>query len=160
MSKQFRGKRVNLKRDITIEATPDAIFPLLCPVREGEWADGWVGKAIFSESGLAEVNGVFASEHVGEDDTIWFVTKRDATTHEIEFVYFVPKIQVVRLLMRVAPVSATKSTLSVDYIRTGISEAGNEFIDNSGPHFEKMMADWEASMNHYLKTGTLLKDRH
>jgi len=24
-----------------IHAPPQAVFPLLCPVREGEWLDGW-----------------------------------------------------------------------------------------------------------------------
>ena len=24
-----------------IDASPDLIFPLLCPVREAEWIDGW-----------------------------------------------------------------------------------------------------------------------
>jgi hypothetical protein len=160
MTKQFHGKRAILTRDITIEATPAAIFPLLCPVREGEWAEGWVGKAIYAESGLAETNGVYASEHGGEEDTIWFVTRRDEAKHEIEFVYFVPKMQVVRLLIRLTPAGVAKTTLSVEYIRTGISEAGNEFIDNSAAHFDTMMTEWEASMNHYMKTGTMLKESH
>jgi len=157
MNNGFHGKRAILARDITIEATPEAIFPLLCPVREGEWAPGWVGKAIYAESGVAETNGVYASEHGGEDDTIWFVTKRDETNHEIEFVYFVPKMQVVRLLVGLTPKNADQTTLSVEYIRTGITEAGNEFIENSQSHFDTMMTEWEESLNHYMKTGTLLK---
>jgi len=160
MNSSFEGQRVILSRVITIDSSPQKIFPLLCPVREGEWVDGWVGKPIFSSSGYAEENGVFATEHPGQDDTIWFVTRRDTATHEIEFVYFAPPIQVVRLFVEVTPVSANKSTISVRYIRTGISEAGNEFIRNSGPHFDKMMTDWELTLNHYIKTGELLKESH
>jgi hypothetical protein len=160
MSTQFTGKRKTLTRTIVIHSTPDAIFSLLCPVRETEWVDGWVGNAVFSKSGYAEENGVFATKHEGEEDTIWFVTKRDTTAHEIEFVFFVPRIQVVRLLVRLAPRSANETALSVEYIRTGISEAGNEVIDNSDAHFDTMMTSWEASMNHYMKSGELLKEAH
>lgn len=160
MATQFKGKRNILNRTITIDATPDAIFPLLCPVRETEWVDGWIGNAVFSKSGYAEENGVFSTEHDGEDDTIWFVTKRDAAAHEIEFVYFVPRIQVVRLVVRLAPLSADETALSVEYIRTGISDAGNDVIEKSDSHFDAMMTAWEASMNHYIKTGELLKEVH
>jgi hypothetical protein len=160
MSNQFKGQRAILTRTISIDSTPGAIFPLLCPVREGEWADGWVGKPVFSVSGYAEENGLFATEHAGEEDTLWFVTKRDTTTYEIEFVYFAPHVQVVRLTIRVTPQSADKSNISVKYIRTGISEAGNEFIKNSGAHFDKMMTEWKTSLNHYMKTGELLKQSH
>jgi hypothetical protein len=138
---------------------PDTIFPLLCPVREG-WVDGWVGKPVFSSNGCAEENGVFATEHQGEDDTIWFVTKHDSTRHEIEFVYFVPGVQVVRLFIQVIPVSVDRSRVSVKYIRTGISEAGNAFIRTCGARFNQMMTEWERTLNHYISTGELLKESH
>ena len=160
MSGQFTGQRAVLTRVITIDSTPDTIFPLLCPVREGEWVDGWVGRAIYSSSGYAEEDGVFATEHPGDDDTIWFVTKRDSVKQEIEFVTFVPRVQVFRLFVRVLPVSAGKSSISVRYIRTGISEAGNDFIANSGAHFDKMMVEWERTLNHYIRTGKMLKEFH
>jgi hypothetical protein len=160
MNGKFEGQRAILGRVITIDSAPDAIFPLLCPVREGEWVDGWIGRSVFSSSGYAEENGVFATEQSGEDDTIWFVTKRDSAMHEIEFVTFVPRVQVFRLFVRVIPVSASRSNISVRYVRTGISEAGNEFIRNSAAHFDTMMTDWERTLNHYIKTGKLLKESH
>lgn len=42
-----------------IQAAPDAVFPLLCPVREAERIPGWDPVAVFSESGFAEVDCVF-----------------------------------------------------------------------------------------------------
>ena len=41
---------------------------------------------------------------------------------------------------------------------TALSEAGNRLVDAfSEESFVKDMQFWEASMNHYLKTGTKLK---
>ena len=160
MTSKFQGLRATLTRDILIEAGPEAVFPLLCPVREGEWIDGWIGKAVFSNSGVAEENGVFATEHGGEDDTIWYVTRRDPAKYVIEFVYFVPREQVVRLQVRLKALAEHRTRLSVEYIRTAITEAGNEFIRNADQHFEKTMSRWEASMNHFFTTGTLLAAGH
>ena len=44
-----------------IEAPPDSVFPLLCPVREAEWLAGWseVLEMVHSDSGLAEDGCVF-----------------------------------------------------------------------------------------------------
>ena len=40
-------------------AEPEKVFPLLCPVREKDWLDGWNYKMIYSKSGLIEKNCVF-----------------------------------------------------------------------------------------------------
>lgn len=154
------GERVTLERQITIDATPHMIFPLLCPVREGEWLDGWVGKPIFSDSGYAEENGVFATEHAGESDTIWFVTTRDPAAHRIEFIVFIPQLQVVRLHVQVNAVAPGTSTIGVRYIRTGLSDAGNEAVRAAAAQFDAMMTNWERTMNHFLKTGTMLPAGH
>src|SRR5882672_10992531 len=40
-------------------ASPAKVFPLLCPVREAEWADGWLPELVISSSGVAECACVF-----------------------------------------------------------------------------------------------------
>ncbi len=53
-----RAERTPLVRSYVqrIDASPEAVFPLLCPVREGEWLEGWAEtcEVIWSASGLAE----------------------------------------------------------------------------------------------------------
>ncbi len=46
-------KRIK-KHMMKIDACPEVVFPLLSPVREAEWIDGWSCEMIHSESGLAE----------------------------------------------------------------------------------------------------------
>lgn len=156
----FRGRRAVTTHVQTIEAGPDAVFPLLCPVRESEWLDGWAGRPVHAESGLAEENGVYATDHAGESEpTIWLVTKRDPAAREIELVYFVPGLQVARLTLRVAEAAEGRSSVHVRYVRTGISEEGNRQVAESTTptRFGESMRHWEASMNHYLATGRRLK---
>jgi hypothetical protein len=145
-----------------IEGPPDRVFPLLCPVREAQWLDGWVGRPIHAETGVAELGGVFATEHADQaEPTIWLITRHDRETHEIAFAYFVPGQQVVQLEIRAAARGVAGSTLHIEYMRTGISEAGNERLagDASSGRFDDRMRHWKAAMNHYLATGELLKEQ-
>ena len=49
----------------TINASPEIVFPLLCPVREVEWLDGWEYKMIYCVSGLIEKGAVFSTANTG-----------------------------------------------------------------------------------------------
>ena len=40
-------------------ASPAEVFPLLCPVREADWLDGWDPLEVWSRSGVAEPDCVF-----------------------------------------------------------------------------------------------------
>jgi len=51
---EFKAKRNTYSYRQIIHARPDVVFPLLCPVREAEWLDGWDYKMIYSESGVVE----------------------------------------------------------------------------------------------------------
>lgn len=159
----FRGERTVDRHTQTIHASPDRIFPLICPVREAEWAQGWNGKPVFAASGFAEENGVFATEHGGENEpTIWLITRRDPLAHETEFVYFIPGRQVVRLAIGIKPIGEDRSNVDITYIRTGISDEGNAMVSQAqrSGAFEKTMKEWEDAMNHYLTTGRLLEATH
>lgn len=52
----------------TAPATPEEIFPLLCPVLEYEWLDDWSCQMLYSESGVAEQGVAFRTNiQVGEN---------------------------------------------------------------------------------------------
>lgn len=156
---QFTARRSVTTYVQTIHAAPERVFPLLCPIREAEWLDGWSARVVHAESGLAEEDGVFATDHAGEEDpTIWIVTKRDESTGEIEMVYFAPRLQVVHLTLRVARDGEAQSKVHVRYVRTALSEEGNRAVAESTTptRFGESMKHWEAAMNHYLATGRRL----
>lgn len=155
----FRGERAVKSYKQTINASPNTVFPLLCPIRQAEWADGWIGKVIYAASGYAEKDGVYATEHGEKDDTIWVITKRDASAHEVEFVYFVPGNRVVRLTISVKSIGRDKSNVYITYVNTGLSEEGNKEIAQrfTDASFNQRMAEWEQAMNYFLETGKVLK---
>ena len=69
----FVPQRITRTYRQTINAPPEKVFPLLCPVREAEWLDGWCYNMTYSASGLVEKGAVFSTPAEGEADTVWIV---------------------------------------------------------------------------------------
>ncbi len=55
-----------------LDAPPELVFPLLCPVRETEWVIDWKPKVVFSESGLAEADCVFITPGIPFNSSIMY----------------------------------------------------------------------------------------
>jgi hypothetical protein len=155
---KFKAERITRTYRQTIDATPEKVFPLLCPVREAEWLDGWRYSMIYSESGLVEEGAVFSTPSEGEEDTVWIVTKHDTKTYEVDFARFTPKSRTCILKIAVTPKDEHSSYVNVSYTYTGIATAGIGFIDRfTAQAFRDAVSFWEASMNYFLKTGKKLK---
>ncbi len=154
----FVAKRVTRTYTQHILAAPNAVFPLLCPVREAEWLDGWDYKLIYSTSGYAEEGCVFTSKQTDEPDTIWLTTEHDEQSHRVEFARVTPESRVakVNISLRANPDETTSADIS--YTITALNETGNEFVDGyTEQSFVQGMQWWEKSMNHFLKTGEKLR---
>jgi hypothetical protein len=141
-----------------IEAAPERVFPLLCPVREREWLDGWECELLHSRSGLAEEGCVFRTRWDDFPETVWIVTLHDGETGRVEFARVTPGLVATRLLLRVEAAGAG-TALHVLYAHTPLSAEGAAFVEKEyAPEaFERSMTWWERSMNHFLKTGRMLR---
>ena len=158
MIMDFKSKRIIRKYCQTINATPEKIFPLLCPVREAEWLDGWKYEMIYSESGLVEEGCVFSTSHEKEEDTVWIVTLHDPENYKVEFTRFTHQSRVCVLKIAVRPKDRNSSFVDISYKYTTITPAGNKFIDHfTEEEFLEAVKFWEDSMNYFLKTGKRLK---
>ncbi len=51
-------RRTSFTAQRTFDATPEEIFPLLCPTTELDWLPGWNCELLHSQSGYAELNCV------------------------------------------------------------------------------------------------------
>ena len=153
----FTPKRLTRRYTQTIDAAPERVFPLLCPVREAEWLDGWRYTMIRSESGLAEAGAVFTTPGDDEPDTVWIVTTHDPARHIVEFVRFTHQSRVCVLRIAVRPSGERRSLVDVAYTYTSVTPAGNGFIDAATEEsFLGAVTFWERSMNHWLATGRRL----
>ena len=138
----------------SINAEPDEVFPLLCPVRELDWAPGWQPDWVISECGLVEQGCVFQTpgddSHKTETAT-WVVTRHDPAGLEVEMLKIIPQHTVTKLQVSLQADGQGRTRSTVVYEYTALGPEGRRFVDNCDQAwYEKLMHHWETAMNHYL----------
>lgn len=153
----FISKSIGLRRKQLNTGTPAEVFPLLCPVREADWIDGWTYEMIFSVSGIAEKGCVFITPATGENRTAWYITKHDAELLQVAFVRVTPGEMVVAIDIQLTDNGDGTTTADIMYEYTALSEEANRWIElDAVAAFKANMDYWENAINHYLITGTKL----
>ena len=155
---EFKGIQVSKTYQQVNQAAPEVVFPLLCPVREKSWLDGWDYTMIYSVSGLIEEGCVFSTPHHGKHNTIWYVTVCDKVNYKIEFVRVTPEEEVVRINIGLTGRDDGTTTTTITYQYTALNEEKNEWLKTQfEDSFRESMIWWEKAINHYLRTGKMLK---
>ena len=137
-------------------APPDRVFPLLCPVREADWIHDWDPLAVWSSSGVAEVDCVFVMPGTPEP-SIWYVTRHEPDRGFVEMLKIVPEMTACRLSIQLAATN-TGCDATITYSHTSLGAQGDAFVASfTEAFYEKFMREWETQMNHYLVTGEAMK---
>ncbi|MCB2223996.1 MAG: SRPBCC family protein [Actinobacteria bacterium] len=151
----YRSRRATRTWAHRLAAPPSQVFPLLCPVREYDWIEGWECEMVFTDSGVAEDGCVFTRT----DDTgpaVWTVSRYEPD-ERIEFVIVTPGSHVQRLDIAV---EAEPGGSRVHWRRTitSLDPAGEAAVaaleDGS---WDAAMAMLERMLAHYCATGEMLR---
>lgn len=145
----------SVKRTYTqsINSSPDKVFPLLCPVREKEWVQGWDPELIITKSGFAENDSIFVTKH-GDEKNYWIITRHDPVNYELEMLIINPEITVGKLEIKLHKDEDEKTKADVSYTYTSLSSEGDEFVKNyTEEKYVGFMETWEEEINHFLLTG-------
>ena len=153
----FDALRKTKEMTMAINAAPERVFPLLCPVREYEWIAPWQCDIVYSDSGIAENNCVFATDLPDRGGPeIWTVSRYEPN-HRIEFVRFTTGEKIVKLDIVLTPTASGHCEILWRKVFTGLSEEGNRVIDTlAGNQFDIETSMIEKMLNHYLDTGRRL----
>jgi hypothetical protein len=142
-----------------IVAGPEQVFPLLCPVREADWIEGWDPRLVVSDSGLAERDCVFVTDSSSEE-AIWYITRHEPERGFVEMVKITPQVTACRLTiqLRAAEVDGQAGCeATVSYSHTSLGPEGDAFVAGFSEEFyEGFMKDWEGRLNHFLRHGSAL----
>jgi hypothetical protein len=142
--------RVERRYTQKLHGRPDDVFPLLCPVREQEWVEGWNPLVVYSLSGFAENNCIFTT---GDEkpDSIWVITEFDSERHKLSIVKVTPGMTVAQISISLSQDAAGHTNADVVYLYTAISPDGEQFVNNySEEFFEKFMQYSEQALNSFL----------
>ncbi len=138
-----------------INAAPQEVFPLLCPVREVDWVNGWVPRLVLSESGVVERGCVFVMPDQ-PDDSIWVVTAWKPDDFAVDFVKVTPGLTVGQIEIRLHPLEQNHTRADITYTYTAVSTAGKDFVARfTDESYQGFMKEWELELNHYLEHGTM-----
>jgi hypothetical protein len=137
----------------TLQAPPVKVFPLLCPVREAEWADGWDPELVVSSSGVAERDCVFITpdKHA---NAIWYITRHEPEKWFVEMLKILPAVTACRLTIHLSE-NGDGCLADVTYSHTSIGPAGDDFIAKfTAAYYQEFMQVWEKELNYFLKTSS------
>ncbi|HEY5530212.1 MAG TPA: hypothetical protein VIL51_12310 [Thermoleophilia bacterium] len=133
-------------------APPEDVFPLLCPVREAEWAHDWAPTTVHSYSGVAEQDCVFVTPSEAGDE-VWMITRHEPERWLVEMVMVAPSVVTNRLTIGLRPCD-DGCLADVCYRKTSLGPAGDEEIAQlTEAAWAAFMTTWEQEMNDYLQSG-------
>ena len=143
----------------TVEGNREEIFPLLCPVREKEWLQGWDYDMIYSESGYAEKGCIFETNN-DYGNYRWIITKHDSNNFGIQFVKTIKEtlVVIIDIDLEEENIKLTKCKIQYTFIALGDEASKHMYEENSEEDFNRHMKKWEDSLNYYLKQGLMLRD--
>lgn len=145
----------SVKRSYTqsINSSPDKVFPLLCPVRESEWVNGWDPELVITKSGFAEKDAIFITKKENEK-SYWVITRHDPVNYEIEMYIVTPGMTIGKLEIKLKKDGDTRTKADISYSFTSLSSKGDEFVKNyTKEKYVNFMKIWEKELNLYLLTG-------
>jgi len=132
-------------------AGPAEVFPLLCPVREADWIDGWDPLVVITESGVAEPDCVFVTPAVPHD-AIWYITRHEPESGSIQMLKITPGVTACRLDIK-AGAARGGAEATISYTHTSLGPEGDEFVKAfTAQYYLLFMQEWEARINRYLAT--------
>lgn len=138
-----------------LEGSSGQVFALLCPVREAEWIVGWDPPLVVSRSGVAERDCVFTTA-AQPADAIWYITRHEPESGFVEMLKITPQVTACRLTIQVRA-TGIGSEAEVTYMHTSLGPAGDAFVAAfTEESYRQFMQDWEARVNHFLRTGSAL----
>ena len=140
-----------------LNASPPAVFELLCPVRETDWVNDWRPRMVLSESGFAEPGCIFITPGIPED-ALWMMTEYDREAFNLEIIKVIPGVVMGRITVSLTADGDAATTALITYSYTAISDHGDRALEEfTEAHFTSFMVTWEKELNHYLATGTMLE---
>ncbi|NWJ40504.1 MAG: hypothetical protein HXX12_05990 [Geothrix sp.] len=137
-----------------LSAAPAAVHPLLCPVREHDWIEGWRATVLRSASGLAEEGCVFTTPGPDGPDWLWIIAVHQP--EHLRFAIHALGSHATLLDLRLGAEGAG-TRLDWTYDLVPLTPAGKAFAAGYAARFPVAMALLERRLAHFLATGTMLQ---
>jgi len=159
----FKATRYSVSNQLKINATPNDVFTLACPVEELKWIRNWEFDMIYSESGVNENNCIFRESMSGlfvldapDVDTFWYTTLYDKESHRFHALLMFGNLAAGKFEFTVTENENGSSIATWRLTYTALNEEGNEIADDAlKERMLGMLNFLGESAKHYLETGEM-----
>lgn len=143
-----------VSRIMHVPFSREAIWPLLCPVREYDWISHWQCEVLHTRSGFNELGCVFRTEFPTEGGPDTWLTSRFEPAHLLEFV----RTNEQRVIhMRIELEEETNGTKMIwSHAVTALNDDGRTYLESKDQLFNNQIELLEKLLIHYLDTGSML----
>lgn len=152
-----KPNRATRTHRLRLRDSPEQVFPLFCPVREIEWADGWSPDLVLTSCCVAERDCVFITSDK-RGSAFWYITRHEPENWFVEMLKIAPGVTACRLNIQLGKEDAG-CIADVTYTHTSLGPTGDELVAAfTTEHYQKFMQSWEEALNYFLTTACLLRD--
>ena len=156
--KRFRKREFTALRKVQeyerlFAASPEKLFPLLCPARETDWIPGWTCDLVYTTTGYVQPDCVFTT---GADNPFgagtWVIYDHEMG-ERLQLVMTSDDL-VLQMRIAVSPASGGDSRGRWTLTTTGLTPKGNTVIEalpDQDPRFIALLD----CLEHYLNTGEM-----
>lgn len=153
----YNGKRNEFEYTQINMGKPEDIFPLLSPLREAEWSPGFNYNLIFNSQEEDQLDLIFSTKEHEYDTRYWIVVEHVFPT-KVKMINFYKDLEVVILDLKLSDNGNGTTSTKIKYSHTSLTKEGEPLVERfTEDHYIAMMKHWEIAINHYLKTGQLIK---
>jgi len=148
------GLRREFEAEYDLAFAAEQVFPLLCPVREYDWIEGWQCELVQSVSGLVERDCVFVTAFPGLGREVWHTTRHEPS-RLVEFVRVGVHCSL-RYSIELRPAGAgTRMTVRQAWV--ALDSEGEKLVRALPPNQVQLHWDFlSRALAHYLATGNML----
>jgi hypothetical protein len=159
-------KTLKIKKEFIISAPPEEIHPLLCPVREYDWIEGWKCQLVHCPRGRNE-EGVIFYEKMStpfllgsmRGKTKWITILFDTTESRVHFKW-INKYADAIYKMELQPMNKLSSKLVLDLTYNIKNKKGLNKLDNNFEYKLSFMIEGLGNMlKYYCENGKMLSTK-
>jgi hypothetical protein len=143
----FRAERADRSSSFERPISASDALPLFTPEGEKAWAEGWDPEYVFPPDGHFAVGMVFRTT-IGDEDTIWTVTRYEPAAGLVEYVRCTPSSRIAVVSVNCTPLGAARCRVTVRYVFTGLTPAGNAWIRAMDEErYGQFIASWRSEID-------------
>ena len=152
-AQEFTALRKVQEYDRLFAASPERLFPLLCPSREADWIPGWTCDLVYTTTGYVQPDCIFTTGDGNPFGAGTWIIYDHEPNERLELVKTSGDL-VLQMRIAVSPASGGGTRGRWTLTMTGLTPEGNtavEAMPDQDPHFIALLD----CLDHYLNMGEM-----